>query len=107
VYYYLCLLVNSLGVLGVGCKSGRSGVSEGAALLQPLCCRTLLYHYQFTLYNYLVDFGGCEESLRPVSEVCAVLANVTNQEPLDYPGAPVDLSEALLNVLLVGLNVVG
>jgi biotin transporter BioY len=45
VYYYLCLLVNSLGVLGVGCKSGRAGVSEGAALLQPLSRHTLLYHY--------------------------------------------------------------
>ena len=45
--------------------------------------------------------------MRPLSEVCVLLANVANQEPLDYPGAPVDLSEALLNVLLVDLNVVG
>lgn len=62
VYYYLSLLVNSLvlGILSVGCKSGRADVAERAALLQSLCCRTLLYHYQVTLYNYLVDFGGCE-----------------------------------------------
>jgi sorbitol-specific phosphotransferase system component IIA len=58
------------------------------------------------LYNYLVDFGGCEQSLRPLSEVCAILVNVTNQEPIDYPGALVDLCEAVFNVLFVGLNVV-
>ena len=47
VYYYLCLLVNSLvlGILGVGCKSGQASLSEGAALLQPLSRHTLLYHY--------------------------------------------------------------
>ena len=45
VYYNLCLLVNLLGILGVGCKSGRASVTEGAALLQPLSCRALLYHY--------------------------------------------------------------
>jgi len=57
------------------------------------------------LYNNLVDFGGREESLRPESEVCALLTDVANQEPLDYPGAPIDLSEAVLHMLLVGLNV--
>ena len=43
----------------------------------------------------------------PEHEVCALLADVANQEPLDYPGAPVDLSEAVLHMLLVGLNEVG
>ena len=57
------------------------------------------------MYNNLVDFGRREESLRPESEVCALLVYVSNQEPLDYPGAPVDLSEAVLHMLLVGLNV--
>ena len=57
------------------------------------------------MYNNLVDFGRREESLRPESEVSSLLADVANQEPLDYPGAPVDLSEAVLHMLLVGLNV--
>lgn len=57
------------------------------------------------MYNNLVDFGRREESLRPESEVCALLVDVANQEPLDYPRAPVDLSEAVLHMLLVGLNV--
>ena len=43
--------------------------------------------------------------MRPESKVCALLTDVANQEPLDYPGAPVDLSEAVLHMLLVGFNV--
>ena len=107
MYYNLCLLFNPLdfGTLSAILNVWGAEVVQGSALLQPLLSQPLLNHYQVTLYYNLVDFGRREESLGPEPEVCALLVDVANQEPLEDPRTLVDLCEAVLHMLLVHLNV--